>query len=252
MDPSSHRIPTSRLAQLTGGRCLSVRYRLSPKYAFPCALLDALMAYLYLLYPPPGSFHSPVPASHVVIAGDSAGGNLSLSLLQLILEIRRSSPTRPPTIGFHGQTVPIPIPAGVAVNSAWLDMTRCMPSVVKNATYDYLPPPLTNDHIAQLPRCEIWPTDPPRGDLYCDISMLCHPLVSPLAAKDWSGACPLWLDYGQEMLVDEGKAVAALARKQGVVVDWQEWEAMPHCWSMIFEGLPAAKKAFASWAKFCG
>jgi len=60
-DPSSHRSTTAKLAHLTRGRCFSVRYRLSPQAAFPAALLDALLAYLSLLYPPPGSLHEPVP-----------------------------------------------------------------------------------------------------------------------------------------------------------------------------------------------
>ena len=89
--PATHRSTTSKLAELTGGRCLSIRYRLSPQVAFPAALLDVLIAYLSLLYPPPGSLHAPVPASKIVVAGDSAGGTLSLALLQILLQINRTS-----------------------------------------------------------------------------------------------------------------------------------------------------------------
>jgi len=247
-DPSSHRSTTAKLAHLTRGRCFSVRYRLSPQAAFPAALLDALLAYLSLLYPPPGSLHEPVPPSNVVFAGDSAGANLCMSLLQLILQINRTSPS---TIRFHDHTVDIPLPAGVATHSPWMDMTRCMPSISGNAHYDYLPPPITREKAANFPHCEIWPTDPPRGDLYCDISMLCHPLVSPIAAKDWTGSCPLWMGYGEEMLVDEGKVVASKAAKQGIPVVWEQWEAMPHCFAMLLEGLEAGKRVFKDWAAFC-
>lgn len=59
-DPSTHRIPCSRLAKDTNGRVCSVRYRLAPQTAFPGQLLDALMVYLSLLYPPPGSMHEAV------------------------------------------------------------------------------------------------------------------------------------------------------------------------------------------------
>lgn len=69
-DPSTHRNTCKRLAKLTGGRCYSVRYRLSPQHAFPAALLDALVSYLTLLYPPPDAFHEPVLPEHVVFAGD--------------------------------------------------------------------------------------------------------------------------------------------------------------------------------------
>ena len=250
MDPASHRVPTSNLARLTGGRCLSVRYRLAPQNPFPAALLDALVAYMSLLSPPPGSFHAAVPASHIVFGGDSAGGGLSMSLLQLLLHLHRSSSTTPPRIRFHGRDVEIPLPAGVAVNSAWLDILRCMPSVYTNAIYDYLPAPPSGNLLDYFPECDLWPTDPPRGDLYCDVSMLCHPLVSPLAANNWRGSCPLWILYGSECLTDEGKAVAQLAAAQGVPVVWKEFEAMPHCFGMIFPDSRAGKRCMEDWASF--
>ena len=70
MDPASHRPTTKKLAKLTGGRCYSVRYRLAPQDPFPSAVLDALVSYLTLLYPPPGAFHEPVQPGHIVFAGD--------------------------------------------------------------------------------------------------------------------------------------------------------------------------------------
>ena len=253
MDPATHRIPVSHLAKLTGGRVLSVRYRLAPQHAFPSALLDALISYLSLLYPPPGSYHTPVSASHVVLSGDSAGGGLCLSLVQLLLQINRFVSSSRTTISFHGQTItlPLPLPAGCATQSPWLEMTRSMPSVNVNAEYDYLPAPITAEKASTFPHCNVWPTDPPRGDLYCDVSMLCHPLVSPLAAKDWSGSCPLLFLYGEEMLADECKILAANAAKQGVSVTSEQWEAMPHCFAMIFIGSPMAKRCFADYASFC-
>ena len=251
MDPSSHRMPTSHLAHLTNGRVLSVRYRLAPQNAFPCALLDALIAYLSLLYPPPDSYHTPVSASHIIFSGDSAGGGLCFALVQLLLQVNRSS--RSKVLTFHGQTInlPLPLPAGCAAQSPWIDITRSMPSVEANAEYDYLPPPLSGDRVSKFPHCEAWPTDPPRGDLYCDTSMLCHPLVSPVAAKDWAGSCPLWISYGEEMLSDECKLLAARAAKQGVPVISEQWEAMPHCFGLILLGSPMSKRCFRDWAYFC-
>ena len=69
-DPASHRATTTKLARLTGGRCYSVRYRLAPQHPFPAALLDALVSYLALLYPPPDAYHEAVRPEHLVIAGD--------------------------------------------------------------------------------------------------------------------------------------------------------------------------------------
>lgn len=127
MDPCTHRATTSHLAHLTNGRVLSVRYRLAPQNPFPAALLDALIAYLSLLYPPSSaeSFHTPVPAPHIVLAGDSAGGNICLSLVQLLLQINRSTTE---SISFHNHIIPLPLPLPAACSTvaAWLDLTRSM------------------------------------------------------------------------------------------------------------------------------
>lgn len=251
MDPSSHRNITSHIAHLTDGRCLSVRYRLAPQHAFPSALLDAFLAFLSLMYPPPGAYHTPVSASHIVLGGDSAGGNICFALLQLLLQINRST-SSPKTLYFydHMITLPLPLPAGCGTQAPWIDMTRAMPSMMGNAEFDYLPPPITKEKALNFPPCSIWPTDPPRGDLYCDTTMLCHPLVSPLAAKDWSGCCPLWISCGEEMLADEARITAAKAAKQGVRVIFQQWEAMPHCFALILLGSPMSKRSFKDWTDF--
>jgi len=70
LDPATHRPTTKTLAKLTGGRVYSVRYRLAPQSAFPAALMDALVSYLALLYPPEGAFHEQVKAENIVFAGD--------------------------------------------------------------------------------------------------------------------------------------------------------------------------------------
>lgn len=69
-DPSTHRRLTKRLARAVGGRVYSVRYRLAPQNPFPAALLDALVSYLTLLYPPPGSLHEAVSPKDIVFGGD--------------------------------------------------------------------------------------------------------------------------------------------------------------------------------------
>ena len=250
LDPSSHRPLTSRLAKLTGGRLLSVRYRLAPQSAFPSQLLDALCAYLYLLQPPAGSFHEPIPASQIVFAGDSAGGNIAFALLQLLMHIHRTSPTTTPTISYHGAKVEVPLPAGVACSSPWLDISRSSPSLESNAHIDYLPTPSKSAGI-QFPKDNIWPTDPPRGDIFCDVNMMTHPLVSPLAfgEEDWKNCPPLFICCGEELLTDEDAIVAGRAARQGAPVRWEQFEAMPHCFSMILEGLQASRKCFDLWAE---
>ena len=252
MDPSTYRATTSRLAKETGGRVFNVRYRLSPQNPFPAALLDCFTAYLSLLYPPSGAPHDPVPANEIVFGGDSAGGTCCTALLQLLLQIHRSNPNPscPPTVLFHGKKVEIPLPAGVAMTSPWLDIARGLPSIESLTRYDYLPPPSQTDK-REFPADNIWPSTPPRADLYCEGSALCHPLVSPLAAGDWKNSPPLFLSLGQEMLRDEGAVFAQRVVRQGVKVVWREFEAMPHCFAMLLENNNGTPVHYAEYAKFC-
>lgn len=250
MDPATYRPTTSRLAKETGGRVFNVRYRLAPSNPFPAALLDCFTAYLSLLYPPPDAPHDPVPASEIVFGGDSAGGTCCTALLQLLLHLHRSSPTSPPIVTFHGKTVEIPLPAGLAMISPWLDITRGLPSIENLIAFDYLPPPSQTDS-REFPSCDMWPASPPRADLYCEASALLHPLVSPLAARDWTGAPPLFFSVGQEMLRDEDAVFAQRAVAQGVKVVWREFEAMPHCFAMLLENSPGAPVHYAEIARFC-
>ncbi len=53
--------------------------------------------------------------------------------------------------------------------------------------------------------------------------------------------------------MDESKVVAATMAKQGVPVQWDMWEAMPHCFALMLDrvGVSAANKCFEQWAGFC-
>lgn len=251
LDPATYRHVTGRVARLTGGRVFSVRYRLAPQNPFPAALLDAFMAYLTLLHPPPGAPHDSVPANEIVFGGDSAGGMLCTSLLQLLLQIHRShTGSGLPTVQWYGKEVEIPLPAGLALSSPWLDITRALPSIEKLAKYDYLPPP-SHTQGMNFPHDAAWPTNPPRADLYCEGEALVHPLVSPVVAKDWSQSPPIFFGLGEEMLRDEDAVLAKRLHKQGVLVRWREFEAMPHCFAMMLDALPASTTFFEEYSKFC-
>lgn len=252
MDPCTHRVPVAQFSKHTGAPVLSVRYRLAPEHPFPSALVDALVAYLSLIHPPAGSFHDPVPANKIILAGDSAGGNLSLVLLQTLLTLRRVSPT----IRFHGQEVPIDLPAGLATSSPWCDITRSMPSVVNNAHLDYLQPPSqapeTIYRPIPIPEDDLWPRDPPRVDLYCNASATAHPLVSPLAAdkKLWKDAPPVFISVGEEGLSDEGLIVARKMHHAGVPVFVEQYEGMPHCFGLLMVSTPAGRRFFRGMTEF--
>ncbi|GAB1315763.1 hypothetical protein MFIFM68171_05973 [Madurella fahalii] len=267
MDPATHRQTTKTLAKLTGGRVYSVRYRLAPQNPFPAALMDALMSYLALLYPPEGAFHEPVKPEHIVFAGDSAGGNLALSLLQLLLHLSHHS--HPVPIPWHGwaTAAPLPLPAGVAVNSPWLDLTHSSPSCTANAAFDYLPTP-EQQRLAEAkrPPCAAWPPDntttdtttattatghPPRKHLYAPDALLTHPLVTLLLAPSWRGAPPTYICAGWELLADEDRHAARKMWRDGArTVVLEEYEGMPHCFGLVLPHLKEARRCLAGWAGF--
>lgn len=252
MDPCTHRIPVSQISKQTGAPVLSVRYRLAPEHPFPAALVDALTAYLTLIHPPAGSFHEPVRANKIVLAGDSAGGNLALVLLQTLLTLRRISPT----VNFHGEEIPIELPAGLASTSPWCDVSRSMPSVFNNAHIDYLTPPTnpSNDIYRPIPVPEddLWPRNPPRVDLYCNASATNHPLVSPLAVPKelWKDAPPVFFSIGEEGLTDEDLIVARKMRQVGVPVVLEQFEGLPHCYGLLATNTPVGKRFMRGYTDF--
>ena len=110
------------LATNLNASVLSICYRLScnPNCEFPAALQDAVSAYHYLL-------NLAIPASHIVIAGDSAGANLATALLRYIAD----NPDK------------LPHPRAALLGSPWIDLLSALdPDNVDkhpSASTDYVP-----------------------------------------------------------------------------------------------------------------
>ncbi|KAJ7668682.1 hypothetical protein DFH06DRAFT_1084836 [Mycena polygramma] len=115
------RYSIQRHARKINGRVFAINYRLAPQYPFPCALQDLIAAYLYLIRPPPEASHRPVKPAHIVVAGDSAGGGLTLALLQVLRDTG------------------LPLPAGGVLISPWCDLTHSFPSIHTNTATDVIP-----------------------------------------------------------------------------------------------------------------
>lgn len=253
--PREYRAVSARLARLTKARVASIAYRLAPQDTFPAQILDVLIAYTSLLYPPPGSTHKAAPAHRVVLAGNSSGANVCLSLIQTLLELRRKQEStvrqNDHEVLFHGRKVSLPLPAGVAICCGWCDLCDCLPSWLDDNRIDILGKLQPALHPT-YPTDEIWPTDPPREHLYCKASLLDHPLVTPAAAHDWTGAPPLWIACGSnERGIDGNKTVASQALKGGVPVLWDEYEGMCHEFMVLLGKIPQAKHCFEGWAAAC-
>ncbi|GAC76754.1 arylacetamide deacetylase [Moesziomyces antarcticus T-34] len=119
---ATHRYQIVRYARKFGGKCFAPIYRKAPQYPWPCALQDAVASYLYLIDPPKGAKHRPVDPKKIVVAGDSAGGGLSLALLTVIRDMG------------------LPAPAGAVLISPWCDLTHSFPSILQNTATDIIPP----------------------------------------------------------------------------------------------------------------
>ena len=168
-------------------------------------------------------------------------------------------------MNFRGRRVEIPLPAGftavgceadhthsLSVFAVYLctSLTMIRPSYYENASLDLLqiPQPCLQD---RFPSCKLWPTVPPRGDIYCEIGMLCHPLVSPVAAQEWSSMPPIWLAYGQEQMIDDGKIVAQRTSEAGVATQLHCYEGLPHIFPLLFPRLKQSHHLLSNWASFC-
>lgn len=255
MDPATHRPTVQKLCQLTKGRAYNIRYRLAPQHPFPAALLDAFVSYLTLLAPPAGTFHEAVAPEHIVFAGDSAGGNLSTVLIVLLLHLRKTETK----ITWNGKEMEVPLPAGIATNSPWLDITHSSPSCDKNGKWDYLPTRSMHPNGMTFPSDSVWPPKAPypeRRTVYADDAFLTHPLVSPLglSVESWKqlgiGEVNLkwFMCFGDELLQDEDRFVAGQLVRAGAEISVYEYEAMPHCFAMVFEGTEGSRHCFGKWA----
>lgn len=117
----THRLMITRFARKFGGRAFAINYRKAPQYPWPCAVQDVLAGYLYLIDPPPEAKHKAIDPSQIVVAGDSAGGGLSLALLGILRDLG------------------LPMPSGGVLLSPWCDMTHSFPSILQNTTTDIIP-----------------------------------------------------------------------------------------------------------------
>ena len=252
--PREYRAASTRLARGTNARVASIRYRLAPANTFPGPILDTLVAYASLLYPPPGARHKPVSADRIVLAGTSAGANLCFALIRCLLELRRETKemSRPdPTVYFHGREVSLPLPAGIATCSGWCDQCDALPSWREGGQNDILTV-LQPALLPGYPSDRLWPSKPPREHPYCVAATLDHELVSPAAVRDWTGAPPMWFACGsEERGLDGIKVVASQAAKCGVPVLWNEYAGMPHEFALLLSRLPQSKHCFEAWADAC-
>jgi len=211
MSPKTHRRLTIELAKLTKMRLLSVDYRLAPKHPFPAGLEDCVRAYDWLL-------SQGFKAENIVIAGDSAGGNLTLATL---IKLRDDG---------------IPLPAGAVAMSPGIDYTNNSKTILENAKTD---PILADIGVFWWPPAYLAGADPN------------NPLISPVLA-DLKGLPPILIQVSKsEMLYDHSTRFVERAKTAGLDVTLQEWEDTTHVFQYFgFIDLPEAKEALTKIGEF--
>jgi epsilon-lactone hydrolase len=205
----SHRDLVDRLAHASGGRVLALDYRLAPEHPFPAALEDALAAYRALL-------DAGISHEKIIIAGDSAGGGLTLSTLFCLRDA--------------GQ----PLPAGAALISPWVDLDSSRPSMFENARWDYV----SRNGLRDFAR------------FFTAHHNHRNPLASPVYGN-FSGLPPLLIHAGEiEGLRDDAVAVHEKAVAAGVKSELKIWEDMIHAFHVIAAICPPGREAIKEMGAF--
>jgi acetyl esterase/lipase len=200
---ATHRGLAGRLSRAAAARVLLIDYRLAPEQPFPAALDDATAAYRWLLA-------QGLKPTRLVIAGDSAGGGLTIATLVALREAG------------------VPLPAAAVCQSPWVDLEGLGESVTSKAAAD---PLVQKDMLLQL---AAW---------YLDGANPRTPLAAPLYAA-LHGLPPLLIQVGTaEILLDDATRLAQQATAAGVNVTLEPWEDMIHVWQLFAPMLPEGQQA---------
>ena len=153
----------------------------------------------------------------VVLAGDSAGGGLVVATMLALRDANH------------------PLPAAGVCLSPWVDLTCTAAAHTRLADRD---PLLSTNELKRMAASYLRNADPR------------HPLASPVFAK-LAGLPPLLIQAGtEEILLDDARALAAVARREDVEVTLEEWPDMIHTWHWYFPVLEQGRQAIASIAAF--
>ena len=208
--PHTHRSLVARIAAATKARCLVIDYRLAPEHPFPAAVDDAVAAYRWLLA-------RGQERARLVVAGDSAGGGLTLATL---LALRDSGG---------------PLPAAGVCLSPWTDL---------EGTGDSASDPSVGDPMIDVDGLRA------SGHDYLGGADPTHPLAAPLHA-DYRGLPPLLIQVGtREVLLDDSTRVAAKAKAAGVDVTLERGEGLIHVWQFFGPDVPESVSAIARIGEF--
>lgn len=206
-NPASHRALTTRLALETGSTVYVADYRLAPEHPYPAGLDDCLACYRALL-------DQGVPASRIVIAGDSAGGTLTLG------------------VALRARELGLPQPAGLMPISP---ATRMDMTSGSHWQYCYSDPLLRRGWMQQAIAAYAMPHEHAR---YLGV------------AADLAGLAPMYIQVGEiEALYDDAVELAEHARRSGVPAVLDVQEGLWHVYHLQARELASARAAIARLAE---
>lgn len=183
---------TNKLAMSTSMDVLSFDYRLAPENPYPAATEDAMRVWNYLMLLGYG-------ARDIILAGDSAGGNLALSLTLKLKEERRL------------------LPRGLVLMSPWTDLTS---SGKSHETRSEIDPVLNAAYLEDMIRN------------YAEGQELKDPLISPLFG-DYDGFPPTYIQVGDnEILLDDSVMLYQKLLHANVSVKLDIFKGMWHVFQM--------------------
>jgi monoterpene epsilon-lactone hydrolase len=207
--PGIYRKFATILSALTGMRVLLPDYRLAPEHPFPAAIDDCFAVYQWLIEQ--GYTNRPL-----AVAGDSAGGNLTLVTLMRARDAMR------------------PMPDCAVMLSPSTDLTTSGPSWSYNAKADPMFSPAARDLLRPI---------------YCPDQDMTNPLLSPLFGN-WTGLPPLLFHAGStEVLLDDSVRAQDRASQAGVSAEIDVWLKVPHVFQ-VFGWLPESRIAMRRIADF--
>lgn len=200
-NPETYRPITSAFA-CGGFRTFAADYRLAPEHQFPAAIEDCVASYRALL--------AETEAHRIVVAGDSAGGGLTLALLLSL------------------QAQGLPLPAAAVLFSPLTDLTVSGGSATSNQRRCAM----FNEAILLRVAENYLGTRDPRT-----------PLASPLHAQ-LQGLPPLLIHVGEdETLRDDSVRLAERLRAAGNDVQLQVWPTVPHVWQLFHRVVPEGRQS---------
>ncbi len=207
----SHRRMVTEAGRAAGARTLAVGYRLAPEHPFPVAFDAAMTAWRFLQ-------KEGIAAAHVAVGGDSAGGGLTIALINRLDEAGGEQP-------------------GCAwLASPWTDLTMSGSTL---ATKDSVDPLIHKGYLGELADAYL-PHGLDRKD----------PRASPLYA-DLKGFPPTLIQVGSdETLLADATRFAAAAGAADVAVTLEIWPRMIHAWPLWNAHLEPGRRALASVGAF--